>query len=69
MDPQAKGPKVLRFKAASDNRPGRADRAGPHRSREKAMPDWLLRGMMVLCSAAPLVALYLLLPWLRDLLE
>jgi hypothetical protein len=62
--------------AANDNWPGRnravaADDWPPRPSAEAngAVPEWLLRSLMVLACSAPIAALILALPWIRQLLD
>jgi hypothetical protein len=63
---------ALRHKAANDNRPLGSARSYRPRLTEasaqeqRALPEWLLRGVMVLATAGPVVALWSVLPWLQD---
>ncbi len=79
MRPESKGRAVACYKAANDNRPGRAKRAAPTAvdwasrpiaaDENGAVPDWLLRSLMILACSAPIAALILALPWIRQLLD
>ena len=77
MRPESKGRAVACYKAANDNRPGRANRAtaadGSSRpiaaDENGAVPDWLLRSLMILACSAPIAALAIALPWIRNLLD
>ena len=79
MRPESKRLAKARFRAANDNRPGRANRAAPTAAEwssrpiaadeNGAVPDWLLRSLMILACSAPIAALVYALPWIRDLLD
>ena len=64
----------LRGSAANDNRPRRLVQrrhpflSEPIREDDGAIPEWLLRIVMVLCTAGSMIMFWLALPWLVDLL-
>ena len=77
MRPESKRLPKARFRAANDNRPGHVNRVAPAAAEwpsrpaaetHGAVPDWLLRGLMILACSAPIAALVYALPWIRDLL-
>ncbi len=63
---------ALHYRAANDNWPVRSAQSDwPLLTKasdedQTVPPDWLLRAMMVLATAGPLIALWSALPWLQD---
>ena len=77
MRPESKRLPKARFRAANDNRPGHVSRVAPAAAEwpsrpaatNGAVPDWLLRSLMILACSAPIAALVYAPPWIRNLLD